>query len=351
MKAAQIEAFREPLKIVDVAVPAVGAGDALVRVEASGICRTDWQSWQGDFAWINFTAQLPAILGHEFAGTVVEVGADVTRLQAGDRVAVPVVEGCGHCSACRSGASQLCAAMNSPGVTHTGAYAEYVSVPNAEFNCIPLPDSVDAVSAVGLGCRYSVAWNAVTRVGAMRPGQWVTVFGAGGMGLSAVQIITECGGLAIAVDIRDEALGMATKLGAVATINSIKTPDVGAAVQELTSGGAHLSIDCHAKHGTPLQSLMGLRSGGRHVQTGMTSKEDQGMLALPVDVIALREIAYTGCMCTPHASYPALLNLVSQGRLRPADLVTEQIALSDINASLQAMTDYKTLGLHAITSF
>lgn len=352
MRAAQVVEHRAPMVVGEVPDPRIGPKDALVKVSAAGMCRTDWHQWNGDFAWINFRVPLPVILGHEFAGVVEEVGAEVQGVKPGDRVVVPFVECCGRCEPCLRGTSQLCWNLNVPGATHSGSYAEYVAVPNAGLNCLHLPDAVDATSAASLGCRYSTAWNAVTLVGGVQAGQWVTVFGAGGMGLAAVQIATASGAQVIAVDVNDAALDLATKQGAVATVNSAAVGgEVAAQIKELTGGGAHLSVDCHARHGSPLQSVLGLRSGGRHVHAGFTSADDAGMVALPVDLMALLQLDFTGCMCAPHSRYPELLSLVASGRLAPGTLVTKEISLDEVNQSMRDLDSYATVGMHVITSF
>ena len=351
MKAAQLVAHRQPLVIGEVPDPKIGPGDALVKVEASGMCRTDWHEWNGDWDWVGFCPPLPVVPGHEFGGTVVEVGADVSRVRVGDRVTIPFCEGCGTCESCRMGRSELCWNINFPGFTHSGGYGEFVAVVNADLNCISVPESVPTLATAGLGCRFNTAYNGVVVLGGVKPGEWVTVFGAGGFGLCAVHIASRCGAQVIAIDIRDEALALAAEQGAVATINSRTTEDVPGAVKEITKGGAHLSFDSWCRHGTPVQSILGLRRAGRHVQGGLTSQEDRGMVTLPIDLMLALELTYTGCMCTPHSRYPELINMVASGMFDPTALVTKQINVSEANESMQALDRVDTLGMHVITSF
>lgn len=351
MKAATIVAHRKPLEVGEVADPKIGPQDAIVRVEAEGMCRSDWHTWNGDWGWVGFLPPLPIIPGHEFGGTVVEVGSEVERVKAGDRVTVPFTEACGRCEACWQGRSTLCHNINAPGYTHNGGYAELAAVLNADFNCIKLPDSIDTLTASALSCRYTTAFNAVNRMGRIQAGQWVTVFGTGGMGLCAVQIAAQSGGQVIAIDIKDDALALATKNGAVATINSTKVDDVPGAVKEISGGGAHLSIDCHSRGAVPVTSLLGLRRGGRHVNAGLTSQEEQGMVALPTDLINVLELEYVGCSATPHIKYPELFAFVANGRLKPQDLVTRKINISEASDAMSALDRNETLGMVAITSF
>ena len=351
MKAAQMTAYREPLVIGTHPDPTPGPTDVLIRVEANGICRTDWHFWNGDWAWVGFQAPLPVIPGHEFAGTVVEVGSAVTRIKIGDRVTGPFHEGCGACGYCISGASQLCPTPNFPGFAKSGGYGELLCIGNADFNAVPLPDSVDSVSAASLGCRYMSAWHATTHHGQVRAGQQVVVLGAGGMGLAAVQIATQAGAQVIAVDRRDEALDKASKEGAVAVVNATTTENVGAAVQELTGGGAHLAIDCIGGQETTLNGLLALRRAGRFVAAGLTTQDVSGMVSIPIDMMLALEISLVGSFGNPRNGYADLLSLVGRGELNPGSLVTQQIGVDQVNDTLQALDRFDTLGCHVITSF
>jgi D-arabinose 1-dehydrogenase-like Zn-dependent alcohol dehydrogenase len=351
MRAAQIVTHREPFVVGEVADPKIDSAGAIVQVEANGMCRSDWHTWNGDWAWFGGLPELPVVPGHEFSGTVVEIGSDVRRLRVGDRVTVPFTEACGHCDSCVRGRSATCRSVMFPGYSHSGGYGALVGMTNADLNCIPLPEEIEAVSAAGLSCRYSTAFNAVVHMGRMQPGEWVVVVGAGGMGVSAVQIAAALGGRVIAVDIRDEALEFARLHGAEHAFNSTKVDDVPAAIKELTGGGAHLSIDCCTREGSTVQSLLGLRGRGRHVQAGLTSKVDSGMMTIPVDLINLLELEFLGCSATSHSRYPELLGLVAAGRLRPADLVTKRISLDEVTDSMRALDTFDTIGCHVITSF
>lgn len=351
MKAAQILAYREPLEIGTHPDPKPGAEEVLVQVAANGVCRTDWHFWNGDWAWVNFQAPLPVIPGHEFAGTVVEVGSAVTKVKAGDRVTVPFHEGCGGCQYCISGSSQLCPTPNFPGFAHSGGYGELVSVAKADFNCVQLPESIDFLSAASLGCRYMSAWHATTHLGQVRAGQSVVVLGTGGMGLAAVQIATQAGAQVIAVDRREEALDMASKEGAVAVVNAASTENVGGAVQELTDGGAHLAIDCIGGQQTTLNGLLSLRRAGRMVAAGLTTQDAAGMVTVPIDMMLALELTLVGSFGNPRNGYADLLALVSRGQLNPGSLVTREIGVDSINDTMQALDRFDTVGCHVITSY
>jgi D-arabinose 1-dehydrogenase-like Zn-dependent alcohol dehydrogenase len=344
MKAAVVERYGEPLVTKEVPDPTPGPQDAVIRVEVEGICRTDWHLWRGEWEWVGLKPALPIILGHEMTGVIEAVGSEVKRHKQGERVMVPVVEGCGYCESCLSGRSNLCWTPNLPGMTHDGGYGRLAKVLNADFNLIPLPDSVSFEAASAMGCRFPTAWRAVRDQGRLKAGEWMAVQGCGGVGLSAVMIGAALGGNVIAVDIDDEKLEFAKGLGAVATVNATreKVPE---AIQSITKGGAHLSIDALGVATTQLNSVHSLRRGGRHVQVGLTTFEEKGNVPLPVDLFVLFEIEFIGSVVNPTAGYPPLLALVEQGRLHPEKLVTRQVPIEEAGSVLNSMTSFGTTGM------
>jgi propanol-preferring alcohol dehydrogenase len=351
MKAAQIVELRRPLRVTEVPDPVHGPQDAVVRVEAEGICRSDWHNWMGDTGWTGRPEpRLPLIPGHEFGGVVEEVGTEVRELQVGDRVTVPFHEACGHCAYCRSGHTNVCEDRQFIGFSHDGGYAEFVRIRNADFNCVKLPEAVDTLAASALGCRYMTAYHAVTMQGCARPGQWVAVHGTGGVGLSAVQIGNAVGAQVVAVDIDNAKLAKAEQEGAVATVNARDT-DVPEAVREITQGGAHVSIDALGIRDTVLNSVLSLRAGGRHVQVGLTTKDERGMVALPIDFIVTKELRIVGSLGNPHPQYAGLLSLVERGKLRPKSIVAREVSLEEASDVLESMTHYDNAGLSVITCF
>ncbi|HSC04902.1 MAG TPA: alcohol dehydrogenase catalytic domain-containing protein [Solirubrobacteraceae bacterium] len=350
MKAARLVEIGAPLVIEDVAEPDPGPGDAVVHVEFEGICRTDWHVWKGDWTWIGLAPALPVTMGHEFAGTVTAVGPNVSTINIGDRVAVPFHEACGKCGYCRSGRTNLCDALEFLGISHDGGYAQYVNVLNADLNCVPLPDGVSFDAAAALGCRFMTAWHALQHQAALRAGEWLAVHGVGGIGLSAVQIGTALGAGVVAVDIDDRKLAAAREQGAAATVNARETDVIGA-VKEATGGGAHVALGGLGVAALVQNALMSLRKGGRLVQVGLTSKEEQGIVGIPLDELIEAELTIVGSVGNPHVHLPALLSVVADGRLDPAGLVTERIPLGDAHAVLERMTSFDTIGFALIDSF
>src|SRR4051794_10929189 len=237
MRALLFDAFGGPLQVREVPSPDPAPGGVVVQVGASGICRSDWHAWQGH----DPDVVVPHVPGHELAGTVAAVGAEVRRWSVGDRVTVPFVNACGRCAQCAAGEHQVCARQTQPGFTHWGSLAEYVALDAADVNLVAVPDDLALATAAALGCRYATAFRAVVQVAQVRAGEWVAVHGCGGVGLSAVQIAAAAGARVAAVDVNPAALELARDLGAELAVDG--TDDVPGAVTELTGGGAAVSLD------------------------------------------------------------------------------------------------------------
>ena len=194
----------------------------VIRVKANGLCRSDWHGWMGHDPDI----KLPHVPGHELAGVVESVGKDVVKWVNGDRVTLPFVCGCGVCPQCVSGNQQVCDKQFQPGFTHWGSFAEYVAIDYADVNLVRLPDELDFVVAASLGCRFATSFRAVVDQGRVSAGQWVAVHGCGGVGLSAIMIAKALDARVAAVDIGDEKLAFAGRLGADVMINAKTIDDV-----------------------------------------------------------------------------------------------------------------------------
>ena len=187
----------------------------------------------------------------KLAGTVVEAGPGVRRWALGQRVTVPFVCGCGRCEWCRSGQAQVCPDQQQPGFTHWGSFAEYVALHAADANLVPVADVVADAAAAGLGCRFATAYRALHGRAGVRPGEWVTVVGVGGVGLSAVQVAVAAGARVVAVDRTPAALELAVGLGAEHAVlaghggersDGGEHRNVAAQVHELTDGGSHSKV-------------------------------------------------------------------------------------------------------------
>jgi alcohol dehydrogenase len=331
VRAVVYNAFGEVPVLRDVPDPECPPGGVVIRVEATGLCRSDWHGWRGHDPDI----ALPHVPGHELAGTIAAVGPDVRDWAVGDRVTVPFVLACGTCEPCLAGDQQVCDDQLQPGFTQWGSFAQLVAIPRAMINLVRLPDSVDFVTAASLGCRFATAYRAVLRQGRVRAGEWVAVHGCGGLGLSAVEIAVAAGARVVAVDISDAALAAAVALGADATVSG-SAADVPAAVRAATGGGAHLSIDAFGSAATCWSSVESLRKRGRHVQVGLMLGEDANA-PLPMDLVLARELEIIGSHGMAAHDYVAMLESLTDGTLDPARLVGRTIGLEEAPAALMAM--------------
>ena len=344
MKAMLMEEVGKPMVVKDWPEPKCPADGAIVRVEASGICRSDWHLWQGDWGWIGFKPRLPAILGHEFAGIIEEVGKDVKTLKPGARVVVPLAQGCGVCEDCRTGHSNHCLG---PGM---GGYGRYAVLSHADFNYAPLPERIDFVEASAMGCRYVTAFHGILDQGQVKAHESVVVYGCGGVGLSAIQIASAMGARVIAVDLDDRKLELAKKAGAADVINGKNTDPV-KAVMDLTRGGADVSVDALGIAATCRNALSSLRKRGRHVQIGLTTQGEKGEVALPIDQIVFKEIQLIGSLAIQSFRYPAMLSMVERGRLAPRELITETIPLEKAFGVIEQMSKFENVGMSVINQF
>jgi len=343
VRALVFEQFGGPLTVRSVDEPTPVPDGVVVRVGASGICRSDWHAWSGH----DPDVVLPHVPGHELAGTVAAVGGRVRNWSVGDRVTVPFVCACGHCGPCRDGAGQVCLQQTQPGFTHWGSLAEFVALDAADVNLVALPDELPFATAASLGCRFATAFRAVSGVARVRPGEWVAVHGCGGVGLSAVQVAVAAGARVVAVDVAAGALALARTFGAEHVVDGTAA-DVPAAVADLTGGGAHVSLDALGAAATCVNSIRSLRPRGRHVQVGLLPPA-AGRPEIPMELVVAGELALLGSHGMAAADYPAMLALIEAGRLHPELLVTRRLGLDDAGAALAAVG--REPGIAVVTSF
>jgi alcohol dehydrogenase len=347
MKAVVYHEIGGPIAVETVPDPTPEADGAVIRVEATGLCRSDWHGWRGHDPDIK---HFPHVPGHEFAGVVVAVGADVRRAAVGQRVTIPFVAGCGMCEECKRGNQHICDRQYQPGFTGWGSFAEYVAVRYADENLVQLPESISNVAAAALGCRLATAYRAIRAQGAVQPGQWVAVHGCGGVGLSAVMIAHALGALVVAIDVRDEPLGLARGLGADVVLNASKTLDVPAAIRDITHSGANVSLDALGNATTFAKSIRSLRKRGRHVQVGILTKRDEIPASL-INRIIGHELVLVGSHGLQAHAYPGLLELIQTGKLDPTRLINHQTTLDEAPRALAAMDDYRGSGITVFTPF
>lgn len=338
MRAVLFTDFGAIPSVRDVPDPVCPPDGAIIRVEATGLCRSDWHGWRGHDPDIT----VPHVPGHEFAGTIEEVGDHVARWSVGERVTVPFACACGVCGPCLAGDQQVCDNQFQPGFTHWGSFAEFVAIGRADINLVRLPDDLDFVTAASFGCRFATAYRAVISQGRLREGEWVAVHGCGGVGLSAVMIAVAAGAHVVAVDVSEAALAAAETLGADVVLDG-SADDVAARVVAATGGGAHLSIDALGSTTTSLNSIASLRKRGRHIQVGLMVGDD-ARPAIPMDLVISRELEIRGSHGMAAHDYAAMLAKVTDGSLQPGRLVGRTIGLDRAPAALVAMDEPAAIG-------
>lgn len=346
MKAVYFERFSEPPRIANLPDPEPGADGVVVKIEATGLCRSDWHGWMGHDSDI----VLPHVPGHELAGTVVATGRNVLRWKKGDRVTVPFVSGCGRCAECASGNQQVCETQFQPGFTAWGSFAEYCAIDYADANLVRLPESMDFATAAGLGCRFVTSFRAVVDQARVQPGEWVAVHGCGGVGLSAIMIANAMGANVVAVDLSDDKLEFAKKLGAAVTVNARNVADVPGAIRELTAGGAHVSVDALGHPTTLSNSILCLRRRGRHVQVGLLLA-DQSRPPVPMDRVIGWELEIKGSHGMQAHRYGAMFSMIETGKLKPELMIGRTLSLDEAPEALMAMDRFDGVGIGVITSF
>jgi alcohol dehydrogenase len=343
MKAVYFEQFQGPVEIRKVPDPKVSPDSVVVKVEATGLCRSDWHGWMGHDPDI----VLPHVPGHELAGKIVEIGSGIRNFKVSDRVTVPFVSGCGHCPECISGNHQVCDHQFQPGFTAWGSFAEFVEIKYSDVNLIKLPDEIDFVTAASLGCRFVTSFRAVIDQGKVAAGQWVAVHGCGGVGLSAIMIAAAAGANVIAVDIDNEKLQLAKKVGANILINAKNVESVSEEIKKQTGRGSHLSIDALGSQETCFNSISCLRKRGKHIQVGLMTG-DHKHPKIPMDRIVAHELEILGSHGMQAFRYTDMFEMIKTGKLKPELLVGKTISLDKAPEALMKMDKFENVGVTVI---
>jgi len=346
MKAAVYEKFSQPLSIQNVPDPEPTETGVVIKVEATGICLSDWHGWVGNDPDIT----LPHVPGHELSGVIEALGKKVSRWKSGDRVTLPFVCGCGICPQCVSGNHQVCDHQFQPGFTHWGSFAQYVFIEYADVNLVRIPDELDFVTAASLGCRFATAFRGIVSQGQVKGGQWVAVHGCGGVGLSAVMIASALGANVLAVDINEQKLDIARSIGATAAINADCVEDVASMILDVTRGGAHVSVDALGSPVTSSNSISSLRKRGRHIQIGLMEANHRQTL-VPMDRIIANELEILGSHGMQAYKYPAMLEMIRTRKLNPQKLIQKRVSLEESLIELQNMDRFQGAGITVIDAF
>ena len=346
MRAVIYDEFAKLPTIEEVPDPNPEEHGVVLRVKATGLCRSDWHGWMGHDPDI----KLPHVPGHEIAGVVEAVGKNVARWQIGDRVTLPFVCGCGDCPQCMSGNHQVCDNQFQPGFTHWGSFAEFVAVNYADINLVAVPTEIDYVTAASLGCRFVTSFRAIVAQGKVSAGQWVAIHGCGGVGLSAIMIANALGASVVAIDINDEKLELARSVGANAILNAKESKDVVESVRNITNGGAHVSIDALGSPVTCFNSIANLRKRGKHVQVGLMLA-DHNRPVVPMDKVIANELEIIGSHGIQAYNYSSLLEMINSGKLYPQKLIGKTISLDEAAEELSNMNNFAGTGITVINRF
>lgn len=346
MKAVYFEKFQGEVEIREVPTPKVFSDSVVIKVGATGLCRSDWHGWMGHDPDI----VLPHVPGHELAGEIVEIGSDIKNFKVGERVTVPFVSGCGFCPECSTGNHQVCDFQFQPGFTAWGSFAEFVEIKYADINLVHLPDEISFETAASLGCRFITSFRAVIDQGKISAGNWIAIHGCGGVGLSAINIAAGAGAIVIAVDIDDKKLELAKKLGAKVLINAKKIESVSAEIIEITGRGAHVSIDALGSQETCFNSIACVRKRGKHIQVGLTTG-DHKHPKIPMDKVVAHEIEILGSHGMQSFRYDAVFEMIKSGKVQPDLMLGKTISLEEAPEALVNMNKFEFLGVTVINIF
>ncbi len=350
MKAAVCYEFGKPLVIEDVVIDPPQAGEVKIQIKAVAICHSDVHLVRGD--WKNWSSNPPVIAGHEGAGVVVEVGAGVTHVKAGDPVVVSLLRACGRCFYCTSGAPFMCEGKfalqrehrlhNATGADiqqgiSTGAFAEYVVVDQSQV--VGLPADMPLDRACLLSCGVITGYGAAVNTTQITPGSSVVVIGAGGVGLNAIQGAHLSGAHPIiAVDVLDNKLAAAKTFGATHTLNG-KQDDVVAEIRKLTGGrGADYALVTVGHPAALEQSLRFVRRNGTIVSVGMPSTGAAASFSMGDFTYSGQHLVGSNVGSTRlNVDIPRLVALYQSGRLKLDELITNRYPLEKINDAIESM--------------
>jgi propanol-preferring alcohol dehydrogenase len=320
-RAAVVHTFGRPLTVAKVPAAELEPGQVRVKVQACGLCHTDIHAASGDWP---IKPSPPFVPGHEGVGIVTQLGAGVSEVSVGDRVAMPWLGyACGICDYCVSGWETLCHEQEMMGYTIDGAFGEYATA-YARY-VVKVPESLDSLDAAPLTCAGVTTYKAV-KVAGTRSADLVAVFGVGGLGHLAIQYAAIAGGRVVAVDVIDEKLELARELGSEFTINAAKEDPV-EAIQRL--GGVHQAIALAVSPGAFEQAYRSLRRGGTLVFVAMPADNE---VTLPIFETVVNGITVVGSIVGTRKDLREVFELHAAGKTRviretrPLDQVNQAIA-------------------------
>jgi propanol-preferring alcohol dehydrogenase len=325
MQAAVVERFGKPLVVQEWEIPSPGRGQILVKTEACGVCHTDLHAASGDWP---LKPTLPFIPGHEGIGIVVAMGAGVTAVKEGERVGVPwLYSACGHCEYCLTAWETVCPSAEFGGYTKNGGFAEYML---ADPNYVAhIPVGLSAVDAAPIICAGLTTYKGIKETGA-KPGQWIAISGAGGLGHLAIQYAKMMGLNVCAIDIDDGKLEHAKSLGASVVVNA-KNGDPAAAVHSATEGGAH-GVLITAPSLTAFKQGIGMtRKRGTCVLVGLPP----GEFPVPLFDVVANCITIKGSFVGNREDMVEALAFAAAGKIKADIEVQPRCAINDVFNRLQ----------------
>jgi propanol-preferring alcohol dehydrogenase len=330
MKAAVIHQFKDKLEIKELDKPTISSHEVLVKVHACGVCHTDLHACHGDWP---VKPKMPLVPGHEGVGEIVEVGEQVKHFNLGDRLGIPwLYSACGYCDYCLSGNENLCLLQQNAGYSVDGSYAEYCK---ADGNyVVKIPDEISYVDAAPLFCAGVTTYKAL-KVSTAKPGEWVAIFGIGGLGHLAVQYAVAMGLNVIAIDTGTEKLKLAKDLGASFCLD-FKSDDVVARVLAET-GGVHASICTAVSKSGFEQSYQVIRRGGKCVLVGLPAED----MPLPIFDTVLNGVSVVGSIVGTRKDLVECLDFAARGKVKA---ITIEKSLEDINDIFEDMINGEITG-------
>ncbi len=321
MHAVVVRGFGEPPTVEEVAKPAPGPGEILVRIEASGLCHTDIHAAHGEWP---VKPKLPFTPGHEGVGIIEEIGPGVTEVVVGARVAIPWLGyACGTCDYCVSGWETLCESQLNTGYSIDGGFAEYAKA--FARHVVKVPAGLDPFDAAPLTCAGVTTYKAV-KVGGTKPADLVAVWGIGGLGHLALQYARIAGANVVAVDVVDEKLDLARELGAEFTVNGAAEDPV-AAIKRL--GGADVAVVLAASPKAFERAFASLRRGGTMSLVGLPA---DNVMQLPIFETVLNAITVRGSIVGTRVDLREVFELHAAGKTR---VIREERPLAEVAAAME----------------
>ncbi len=324
MKAAVVRAFGKPLVIEDVPIPVPGPGELLVKLKACGVCHTDLHAASGDWP---VKPVPPFIPGHEAAGLVAALGPGVTDFKVGDAVGVAWLhDACLRCEYCETGWETLCEHQHNTGYSVNGGFAEYV-IASAAF-AARLPADVDFAAIAPILCAGVTTYKGLKET-ETRPGEWVVIFGVGGLGHVAIQYAKAMGMKVIGIDITEDKLKLAREAGADHAVNALDKDAVDR-VAKITGGGAHGVLVTAVSTPAFAQALQMVRRKGTVSLVGLPP----GEFPTPIFDVVLKRITVRGSIVGTRRDLDEAIAFAAEGKVK-AEITTAP--LSEINTIFDKM--------------